>query len=191
MKVVVGLRNPGPEYELTRHNVGYEVVSEVADSAGGRFRRGPSRTRSEIAEIRIDAEKVVLAAPLVYMNQSGGAVRALVDYFDASLDDLLVIHDDIDLPFGRLRLQVGGGTGGHNGLRSVESSLGSRDYCRLKVGVGRPPGQMDPAAFVLRRFAKEERAEVDLMVSDAAEVAETWVTEREAAVRKAGERRPD
>lgn len=190
MKVVVGLRNPGPEYELTRHNVGYEVVSEVAGSAGEKFRRGPSRTRSEIADVRIGGEKVVLAAPLVYMNQSGGAVRALVDYFDVGVEELLVVHDDIDLPFGRLRVQIGGGTGGHNGLRSVETSLGSRDYTRVKVGVGRPPGQMDPAAFVLRRFAKEERDEVDLLVADAAGVVETWVSEPEAAVRKAGERRP-
>src|SRR5690606_26741560 len=117
-------------------------------------------------------------------------VRALVDYFDVALEDLLVVHDDIDLPFGRLRLQTGGGTGGHNGLRSIERSLGDRGFVRLKIGVGRPPGSMDPAEFVLRRFAKAERSEVDLMVADAAEVVDAWVGDQEAATRRAGERRP-
>lgn len=190
MKAVVGLRNPGPEYELTRHNVGHEVVAAVAASHGERFRRGPSRLASEVADALISGEKVVLAAPLGYMNESGRPVRALVDYFDVALEDLLVVHDDIDLPFGRLRLQTGGGTGGHNGLRSIERSLGDREFVRLKIGVGRPPGSMDPAAFVLRRFTKAERSEVDLMVADAAEVVDTWVGDREAATRKAGERRP-
>lgn len=189
MKAILGLRNPGPEYELTRHNVGFEVVEAVAASRGERFRRGPSRLRAEVVETRLDGERVVLAAPLGYMNDSGRSARAVVDYFDVGLSDLLVVHDDIDLPFGRLRLQEGGGTGGHNGLRSIERALGERGFGRLKVGVGRPPGSMDPAEFVLRRFAKAERSEVDLMVVDAAEVAAAWVTDREAATRKAGERR--
>lgn len=190
MKAVAGLRNPGPEYELTRHNVGYEVVTAVADSHGERFRRGPARMRCEAVEIPLGGQRVVLAAPLGYMNDSGGPVRALLDYFRIELVDLLVVHDDIDLPFGRLRLQVGGGTGGHNGLRSVEQALGDRGFARLKVGVGRPPGSMDPAAFVLRRFSKAEREEVDRMVEDASRVVEAWVTDREAATRLAGERRP-
>lgn len=190
MKAVVGLRNPGPEYELTRHNVGFEVVQAVADSNAEKFRRGPSRTRSETVETRIDGERVVLAAPLGYMNDSGRSVRAVLDYFDTDPGDLLVVHDDIDLPFGRLRVQVGGGTGGHNGLRSIERALGHRDFCRLKMGVGRPPGSMDPAEFVLRRFSKAERTEVDLMVADGADVVEAWVTDQEAATRRAGERRP-
>ncbi|MFP3915188.1 MAG: aminoacyl-tRNA hydrolase [Actinomycetota bacterium] len=189
MRAVVGLRNPGPEYELTRHNVGHEVVRAVAESRGERFSRRPSRLRCETVETRVDSERVVLAAPLGYMNDSGPPVRALVDYFGVQRDDLLVVHDDIDLGFGRLRVQVGGGTGGHNGLRSVERALGDRQFVRLKVGVGRPPGNMDPAAYVLRRFAQAERAEVDAMVADAARVVETWVTDREAATRMAGERR--
>lgn len=190
MKAVVGLRNPGPGYELTRHNVGFEVVAAVAASHGEQFRRGPSRLGSEVADARIAGEKVVLSAPLGYMNESGRPVRALVDYFDVPLQNLLVVHDDIDLPFGRLRLQAGGGTGGHNGLRSIERSLNDRHFVRLKVGVGRPPGSMDPAEFVLRRFSKAERSEVDLMVADAAAVVEAWVGDREAATRQAGERRP-
>lgn len=189
MKAVVGLRNPGPEYTLTRHNVGFEVIGEVADSRGERFRRGPSRTRCETADVTIEGHRLVLAAPLSYMNESGGAVRALLDYFAVGPDDFLVVHDDIDLPFGRLRVQVGGGTGGHNGLRSIEGALGHRDFARLKVGVGRPPGRMDPAQFVLRRFTRSERFEVDLMVADAARAVAAWVSDPEAATRIAGERR--
>lgn len=189
MKAVVGLRNPGPEYESTRHNIGYEVVARLAQNQGERWRRGPSNTRAETVETRIDGEKVVLAAPLTYMNESGRSVRSLVDYFGVGSDDLLVVHDDIDLPFGRLRLQAGGGTGGHNGLRSLEKALGHRDFERLKFGVGRPPGRMDPADFVLRPFAKAERAEVELMIEDSAEAAAAWITDRERATRLAGERR--
>lgn len=190
MKVVVGLGNPGPEYDQTRHNVGAEVVTAAAAEAGERLRRGPSRTRSMVAQVGTGDGQVVLAVPVTYMNESGNAVRALVDYFGVEPADLLVVHDDIDLPFGRLRLQVGGGTGGHNGLRSIERSLGSRDFTRLKFGVGRPPGRMDPADFVLRRFAKAERAEVDLMLEDAAGVVRDWTTDPETATRRAGERRP-
>jgi PTH1 family peptidyl-tRNA hydrolase len=123
------------------------------------------------------------------MNESGGAVRSLVAYFDIEPGDLLVVHDDIDLAFGRLRLQQGGGTGGHNGLRSVERALGTDGFARLKFGVGRPPGAMDPADFVLRRFAKAERAEVDIMVGDAVDVVLAWVVDVDAATRRAGERR--
>lgn len=188
MRAVVGLRNPGPEYALTRHNVGFEVVEAVASAHHTRLGKGPSRTRCETAELRIADERVVLAAPLSYMNQSGGPVRALLDYFGIAVDDLLVVHDDIDLPFGRLKIQVSGGTGGHNGLRSIENSLGP-DFVRLKIGVGRPPGRMDPADFVLRRFTRAERTEVDLLVEEAAEVAIDWVVDLEAATRRAGERR--
>lgn len=190
MKAVVGLRNPGPEYELTRHNVGFEVVQAAAEDRGERLGKGPSRTRCETAELRLDGERVVLAAPITYMNESGRAVRALTDYFGIGGGDLLVLHDDIDLPFGRLRIQQGGGTGGHNGLRSIEKALGHRDFTRLKIGVGRPPGRMDPADFVLRRFTRAERAEVDLMVADAVAVVEDWASDVEAATRRAGERKP-
>lgn len=188
MKAVVGLRNPGSEYEKTRHNVGFEVIVALADSLGERLGRGPSRTRCETAEVVVAGERAVLAAPTTYMNESGAAVRSLVDYFSIDPSDLLVVHDDIDLPFGRLRVRHGGGTGGHNGLRSIERALATDAFVRLKVGVGRPPGSMDPAAYVLRRFAKAERAEVDLMVADAADVVTDWFTDPEAAVRNAGER---
>lgn len=190
VKVVVGLRNPGSDYAGTRHNVGAEVVAEVAHRHGERFKAKAMRTRSEIAEVRIDSEKVVLAAPMSFMNESGGPVAATLRYVKADIGDLLVIHDDIDLDFGRLRLQVGGGSGGHNGIRSLEKSLGTRDFSRLKVGVGRPPGRQDPAEFVLRRFGTKERADVDLIVGDAADVVEQWVSDPQAAQELAAHRRP-
>jgi PTH1 family peptidyl-tRNA hydrolase len=114
---------------------------------------------------------------MTYMNESGRAVRSLLDYFGLAPAAILVVHDDIDLPFGRLRLQVGGGSGGNNGVRSIESALGTKDFNRLKLGVGRPPGQMDPADFVLRPFNKSERGEVALMIEDAADVVELWRTD--------------
>lgn len=190
MKVIVGLRNPGPEYELTRHNVGFEVVQVLAERGGASLSRAPSRLRSVTATVGLAAERVVLAAPMTYMNESGGPVKAVCDYYGAALDDLLVIHDDIDLPFGRLRVRAGGGSGGHNGLRSLERALGSGEFTRLKVGVGRPPGRMDPADFVLRRFTNAERAEVDYLIEDAADAATDWITDPQAATRRAGERRP-
>ena len=188
MKVVVGLRNPGSDYAGTRHNIGAEVLAELARRAGERFKAKTMRTRSEIAEIRIEGEKVVLAAPLSFMNESGGPVSATLRYVRADVADLLVIHDDIDLDFGRLRLQVGGGSGGHNGIRSLEKSLGTRDFSRLKVGVGRPPGRQDPADYVLRRFGSKERPEADLLVVDAADVVESWVVDPRRAQEMAAHR---
>ncbi|MEX0756812.1 MAG: aminoacyl-tRNA hydrolase, partial [Acidimicrobiia bacterium] len=144
----------------------------------------------EIAEIRVDSEKVVLAAPMLFMNESGGPVSATLRYLKADVADLLVIHDDIDLDFGRLRVQIGGGSGGHNGIRSLEKSLGTREFSRLKVGVGRPPGRQDPADFVLRRFGSKERIDADLLVVDAADVVELWVTDPQRAQEQAAHRPP-
>ncbi|MDX1448618.1 MAG: aminoacyl-tRNA hydrolase [Acidimicrobiia bacterium] len=189
MKIVVGLRNPGSEYAGTRHNVGVEVLAELARRRDARFKAKTMRTRSEIAEVRIGSERVVLAAPLSFMNESGGPVTATLRYFKSGIDDLLVIHDDIDLDFGRLRLQVGGGSGGHNGIRSLERSLGTREFARLKVGVGRPPGRQDPADFVLERFRAAERPEVEFLVSDAADVVERWVDDPARAQEQAAHRR--
>jgi peptidyl-tRNA hydrolase, PTH1 family len=188
VKVVVGLRNPGSDYVGTRHNIGAEVLAELARRAGEKFKAKTMRTRSEIAEIRVAGEKVVLAAPLSFMNESGGPVSATLRHMKAEVSDLLVIHDDIDLDFGRLRVQVGGGSGGHNGIRSLEKSLGTRDFSRLKVGVGRPPGRQDPADFVLRRFGSKERAEADLIVADAADVVERWVDDPQRAQELAAHR---
>jgi peptidyl-tRNA hydrolase, PTH1 family len=189
VKLVVGLRNPGSEYEGTRHNVGAEVLLVLARRHDGRFKRGPLRVRCELADLRVGDQRVMLAAPMSYMNESGGPVKAALDYHKTDLADLLVLHDDIDLEFGRLRLQVGGGTGGHNGLKSMERSLGTREFSRLKIGVGRPPGRQDPAKFVLERFSKEQRGEVDLQVEDAADVVEKWLTDPQRAQEMAAHRR--
>lgn len=181
VRVVVGLRNPGAEYEGTRHNVGFEVLSAVLDRVGESLSRGPSRVRSMIASTGTPEDRSLFVVPATFMNESGGAVRAVLDYYKVGPADLLVIHDDIDLAFGRLRLQVAGGSGGHNGIRSLERALGTKEFSRLKVGVGRPPGSQDPADFVLRSFTKTERPEVDLLVGDAADVVERWLDDRARA----------
>lgn len=177
VRLVVGLRNPGPEYEGSRHNIGVEVLAVLGRRRDARFRRGPARVRCELADVRVGSQRALLAAPLSYMNESGGPVKAALEYHKLPLENLLVLHDDIDLPFGRLRLQVGGGTGGHNGLKSLEASLGTREFSRLKIGVGRPPGSQDPADYVLSRFSKAQREEVDLQIEDAADVVEQWLTD--------------
>lgn len=176
-RAVFGLRNPGSDYAGTRHNFGYEVLARVLERAGEQLGRGPSRVQAQVTQVGVGDDRVLYAVPMTYMNESGRAVRSLLDYFGLAPDAILVLHDDIDLPFGRLRLQVGGGSGGNNGVRSIESALGTKDFNRLKLGVGRPPGQMDPADFVLRPFAKSERGEVALMIEDAADVVELWRTD--------------
>lgn len=175
MRIVVGLRNPGADYEGTRHNVGSEVVERVLQRAGVPPGRAPSRVSGAIAQVGTGDERTIFVLPFTFMNESGGVVRSALGYYKVATSDLLVIHDDIDLPFGRLRLQVGGGSGGHNGIRSVERALGTKEFSRLKVGVGRPPGSQDPADYVLRTFAKSERPEVEMIVEDAADVVERWL----------------
>lgn len=175
--MVVGLRNPGPDYEGTRHNAGYEVVARVAARHDAKFGRSPSRIRCEVAQQGAGDERVLYLVPTTFMNESGSAVRAAVDYFGVDLARLLVVHDDIDLPFGRLRLQVNGGSGGHNGVRSLEKALATPDFSRLKLGVGRPPGSSDAADFVLRQFTKAERDQVEVIFEEAADVVEQWLTD--------------
>ena len=175
--MVVGLRNPGADYEGTRHNAGYEVVARVAARHDAKFSRAPSRVRCEVAQVGTGDQRVLYVVPSTFMNESGSAVRSAAGYFGIDLSRILVVHDDIDLAFGRLRLQVNGGSGGHNGIRSLEKALGTPDFSRLKVGVGRPPGSMDPADFVLRPFTKAERVEVEVMFEEAADVVEQWHTD--------------
>lgn len=189
MRVIVGLRNPGREYEGTRHNVGAEAVVVLTDRWDVRLKRGPLRVRADLARRSLHQHPVVVAVPRTFMNTCGPAVVSVLRYFKAQPEDLLVIHDDIDLPFARLRLQYARGTGGHNGVKSIVQSLGNNEFHRLKIGVGRPPGQMDPAAFVLRPFAKSERGEVDLLVRDAADVIERWVEDPEEAAQMAARRK--
>jgi len=165
--IVVGLRNPGADYRGSRHNVGEEVVRALAEELS--FRRAPKRLLAEIVETDLEGHPVVLALPTTFMNESGGPISGLIKYFGITASNLVLVHDDIDLPFGKLRFHFGRGAGGHNGVASAMRSLGSRDVWRLKIGVGRPPGRMDPADFVLRRFSPGERGDVDLLVAEGAD----------------------
>ncbi len=192
MPVIAGLWNPEFKYHGTRHNVGAEVVDALARRWDIPLKKGPLRVRADVGRLTVRGRPVILALPLASMNVCGPSVRSVLRYFKENYEDLLVVHDDIDLAFGRLRLQSGRGSGGHNGIKSVAQALGSKDFQRLKVGIGRPPGSTDPAAFVLKPFAKAERSEVDLLVEDAADVAERWLSDPDRAVQMAGERRlPD
>jgi PTH1 family peptidyl-tRNA hydrolase len=188
MPVICGLRNPGAQYDGTRHNIGYEVVRVLASRHQARFRRGPLRVRAEIA--RVANPEMTLIAPLTFMNDSGRAVRAVLSYYKFEPRDLLVVHDDIDLDFGRLRVQIGGGSGGNNGIRSIEAHLGHRDFSRLKVGVGRPQGSREAANHVLAEFRKSERDEAEVLVEDAADVVERWLSDPARAQEMAAHRRP-
>lgn len=173
--LVVGLGNPGEQYARTRHNVGAMVVAELVGRAGDRLSAN-TKTRSAICRTRIAGESVILAVPGGYMNESGGPVRALCDYYSVSSDRLIVVHDELDIGFGQVKVKCGGGDGGHNGLRSVRSALGTGDYLRVRVGIGRPPGRQDPADFVLRPFSAEERDGVSVLLADAGDAVESLMT---------------
>ncbi|OJY42070.1 aminoacyl-tRNA hydrolase [Pseudonocardia sp. 73-21] len=174
--LVVGLGNPGPDYSETRHNVGFRVVELLAARAGGgRFSK--HKSNADVLEGRLAGRRVVLAKPRTYMNVSGGPVAGLAQYFSVAPADLIVVHDDLDLGFGVIRLKLGGGEGGHNGLRSITSSIGTRDYLRVRFGIGRPPGRQDPADFVLKRFSGAERKELDFAVDLAADAAEALLSD--------------
>lgn len=180
--LLVGLGNPGPLYAGNRHNVGAMVVDELARRAGVSLTR--HKSRAQVAEFRMGVlpggmpgPKVVAAVPSSYMNESGGPVSSLLSYFSLTPENLLVTHDEMDIPFDVVRLKKGGGEGGHNGLRSISKSTGTRDYTRVRVGVGRPPGRMDPADHVLRDFSATERKTLPLLIDTAADAAEAVVTE--------------
>jgi PTH1 family peptidyl-tRNA hydrolase len=172
--IVAGLGNPGPEYAGTRHNAGHMVVGLLAERMGARFKA--HRTRCDIAEGRISGQPVTLARPQSYMNLSGGPVSALMKFYKLTPERLVVIHDELDISFGEVRLKLGGGDNGHNGLRSITSALGTRDYYRVRFGIGRPPGRMDPAAYVLKDFAAPERKELPFLIDRCADAAEALVT---------------
>ena len=174
--LVVGLGNPGPTYRGNRHNVGFMVLDLLAGRVGGRF--SAHRARAQVVEGRLGpppAPRVVLAEPKTYMNESGGPVAGLCSFFTVPVERVVVVHDELDLPYGTLRLKRGGGDNGHNGLRSISRSLGGKDYLRVRFGIGRPPGRMDPADYVLRDFAGAERKDLDFHVDRAADAVEALV----------------
>lgn len=174
-RLIVGLRNPGPRYDGTRHNVGAEVV--LASAPDTTFKRARLGIRADVADVRWADARTVLALPRTFMNECGQAVAPLVRYERIEGDRMLVVHDDIDLPFGKLRVQFGGGAGGHNGIRSLVGSLDTKEFWRLKIGVGRPPTRVDPADFVLGRFAKVERTAIDDAIIRGVSVLDTFARE--------------
>ncbi|GAB2770042.1 aminoacyl-tRNA hydrolase [Terrabacter sp. AAH1] len=177
--LVIGLGNPGPGYAGNRHNVGAMALEELAGRAvGGRAAFKAHKARARVAEMRlkVGGPKVVLATPSSYMNESGGAVAGLMKYYDVPVERVVVIHDELDIDAGLVRLKQGGGEGGHNGLRSVSKSLGSKDYLRVRLGIGRPPGRQDPADFVLKDFSKAERTDVlPFLLDEGADAVEALI----------------
>ncbi|MEU8181759.1 aminoacyl-tRNA hydrolase [Micromonospora sp. NPDC049044] len=174
--LVVGLGNPGREYAGNRHNVGFMVADLLAGRFGARFGRH-KRAVAEVAETRLGfgGPKLVLAKPLTYMNLSGGPVAALAQFYKVPAAQVIAVHDELDIDFGQVRIKFGGGEGGHNGLRSMSKSLGTKDYARVRFGVGRPPGRQDPADYVLSDFGTAERKELDFLVDRAADVVESVI----------------
>ncbi|MGI5223115.1 aminoacyl-tRNA hydrolase [Nocardia sp. CA-290969] len=169
--LVVGLGNPGPEYERTRHNVGFLVADSLAQRVGGRF-TVHKKSGTDLLQARLDGRQVLIAKPRSFMNLSGRPVSALARFFSVPPTEVIVVHDELDLPFGAIRLKRGGGEGGHNGLRSISGALTTKDYLRTRIGIGRPPGRQDPADFVLKPFAAAERKELPVVVEQAADAVE-------------------
>jgi len=176
--LVVGLGNPGKEYAGNRHNVGFMVADLLASRVGAKFGRA-KRAHAEVAEGRLGfgGPKLVLLKPLTYMNLSGAPVVSLAQFFKVPVSNVIAVHDELDVPFGQVRAKRGGGEGGHNGLRSMSKSLSSKEYARVRFGIGRPPGRQDPADYVLSDFSGAERKELEFLVDRAADVVEAIVLE--------------
>lgn len=178
--LIVGLGNPGPGYAANRHNVGFMVADLLADRIGGSFKRA-QKAQAQVLEGRVGpmgpgSRRMVLAKPLSFMNLSGGPVAGLRDFYKVPTANIVAIHDELDIDYGALRLKLGGGDNGHNGLKSMTKSMGP-DYHRVRFGIGRPPGRMQVADFVLKDFSSVERKELDFLVDRAADAVECLVTE--------------
>lgn len=188
--LIVGLGNPGESYAQTRHNVGQMALDVLAERIGGTFRS--HRTNASICEGRLapGGPKVVLAKPNSFMNLSGGPVSALARFFRVEPDRIIVLHDDLDLPFGSLKLKQGGGHGGHNGLRDTTKALSTPEFLRVRIGIGRPPGRQDPAAYVLARFSSAERQELPVLLEDAADATAAIITDGLTAAQQSFHGRP-
>ncbi len=171
--MIVGLGNPGPRYERNRHNVGFQVVDALAAGHGLAFDK--RQFKALVAQGTIQGRRVLLVKPQTYMNLSGEAVQPLAHYYKVELSHLMVVFDDMDLPLGTLRLRPFGGAGGHKGMKSIMARLGSQRFPRLRIGIGRPPGRMDPAAYVLQDFTAEEEAIMAQVRERAVQALETWL----------------
>jgi PTH1 family peptidyl-tRNA hydrolase len=176
--LVVGLGNPGREYAGNRHNVGFMVAELLARRVGAKFGKA-KRAAAEMTEGRLGfgGPKLILVKPLTFMNLSGAPVVSLAQFFKVPVENVLAVHDELDVPYGQVRVKRGGGEGGHNGLRSMSKSLGSKEYARVRFGIGRPPGRQDPADYVLSDFSGAERKELEFLVDRAADVVEAVVLE--------------
>ena len=176
--LIVGLGNPGPAYAVTRHNIGAMLIGYLATRTGGKLSRH-KRVLADIAEVHFgvpgDRQSIVLCAPLSYMNESGGPVKAAMSFYGIEPDRVVVVHDELDIDFAALRIKKGGGDGGHNGLKSIRKALGSGDYYRVRMGIGRPPGRQAPADFVLQPFSSTERSELPGFLDRAGDGVETLV----------------
>lgn len=189
IKMIVGLGNPGPEYARHRHNVGFQVLDLFAERHGLNFDKFQKRARLAIGQVTVKGlaststwtGRVVLAKPMTYMNASGEAVAALAAFYKIAAADILVVSDDLDLPVGRIRLRAEGGAGGQKGVASIIKQLGTDRFPRLRLGIGRPPGQMDPADYVLRPFTPEQEAEMAFVRQKAADAIEAWLAQGIAA----------
>ena len=175
MKVIVGLGNPGVHYKRTRHNIGFQVVDRLAEIY--HILISTKRFKSFYGTGWIDAERVILVKPMTFMNRSGEAVKKTIHFFQVGIEDLIVIHDDLDLSFGRLRFKRRGSDGGHQGVRSIIESMGKNTFLRLKVGIGRPPQGMDPAEYVLASFDEIQQSQLDGVLSRSAESLKVMLLE--------------
>jgi peptidyl-tRNA hydrolase, PTH1 family len=175
--LIVGLGNPGPEYSRNRHNVGQMVLDELAARIGGNFKAHKARAQVLEGRLGIGGPRLVLAKPSTYMNVSGGPVSGLARFYDVEPSRVVAVHDEIDIPFNTVKLKIGGGEGGHNGLRDISKALATKDYLRVRVGVGRPPGRMDTADYVLRDFAPAEKKELPFLLDDASDAVELLISE--------------
>lgn len=169
MFLIAGLGNPGEEYAGNRHNLGFMVVDEIARRLGVVFR--PTKMDALVADVVDDDSRLLLVKPQTYMNESGRTIRLIRSLFNVPLSSILIIHDDLDIEFGDLRLKDEGGSAGHNGVQSILDDLGEDRFKRIRIGIGRPPGRQDPAKFVLKNFTKKERDELDFIINEAADVA--------------------
>ena len=173
--LVVGLGNPGPTYAGHRHNVGFQVLDLLGERVGGRFKA--HKGRADVVEGRLVGAPVVLNKPKSYMNESGGPVASLRSFFKVPVERIVVVHDELDIPFGAVRLKRGGGDNGHNGLKSMRRSLGSGEFLRVRFGIDRPPGRQDPADWVLKDFSGAERKELPWLLDAAADAVELVLTQ--------------
>lgn len=195
--LIIGLGNPGAQYQGNRHNVGQMVLDELATRIGAGFKAHKARAQVLEGRLGIGGPRVVLAKPMSYMNVSGGPVSALANFYGIAPDHVVAVHDEIDIPFNTVKLKLGGGEGGHNGLRDISKALATKDYLRVRVGVGRPPGRMDTADYVLRDFGTTERKELPFLLDDAADAVESLLRDGLTAAQqkfhpaKPGSRQPE